>query len=52
MKKEVEDALKNIDWAVSQVALNREQHVILIKNIELIKAELTSNVKEEANEPK
>lgn len=41
MKKEIEEALKNIDFAVSQLALNREQHIILVKNLELIKSELT-----------
>ncbi len=40
MKKEVEDALKNIDFAISQIALTREQHVILQNNLELIKKEL------------
>lgn len=52
MKPEIENALRNIDAVCAGVALNREQHAVLARNIKLvhdalIEAEINAKPKQE-----
>lgn len=39
MKKELKNALRNIDLIVGKIALPRDQHVQLVKDIDLLRSE-------------
>ena len=38
MKKEIEEALKNVEITCANAMLTREQHLILARNIQLLRA--------------